>query len=103
MLTGLVLELAGLLNARLDLLDEGGLAAVALEVGQLGAAIGGEGFSEALELGRVSPHVLCVCIYIYIYIYHSLTYRARGHVRELGAGEAGGDEGDEGVGELHLD
>jgi hypothetical protein len=74
----LVRELAGLLDARLDIADELGLAAVALEVGQAGAAIGSESLSEAAQ-------------------------GARWDIIELGAGEAGSGESDESVRELHLE
>lgn len=67
---------------------------MALEVGQTGAAIAGESAGEAVELQKL---VLC------FFSFFRSTYRALGNVFELGAGEAGGNEGDEGVGELHLD
>lgn len=74
----LVSNVAGLLHARSDVADESGLLAVAGEVGQARAAIGGQGSDEAAQ-------------------------RAGGHVRELSVGQTGSNEGNQGGGELHFD
>ena len=48
--TDLVRDLTGLLHTGGDGADQRGLLAVAGEVGQLGAAIGGQGRDEAVQL-----------------------------------------------------
>lgn len=48
--TLLGLLVASILDTRSDLLLEGGLLAVALEVGETGAAVRGQGISEAVKL-----------------------------------------------------
>lgn len=70
-------DLASLLNARSDVGDQLRLRAVAGEVSQARASIAGQGRDEAVE-------------------------RASGHVRELSVGQAGSNEGNQSVGELHF-
>lgn len=73
----LVGNLTGLLDARSDAANQLSLLAVASEVGQLRAAIASQSSDEAVQ-------------------------RALGNVRKLSVGQAGGNEGNQSVGELHL-
>lgn len=62
---GLLVGGAGILHAGGDAREEGvGLLAVAFEVGELGAAVTGEGGEEALELGGglVCCMYVCMCV-----------------------------------------
>lgn len=74
----LVSDVAGLLDAGSDGANQRGLLAVAGEVGQGRAAIGGQGRDEAAQ-------------------------RAAGDVGELSVGQTGSNEGNQGGGELHFD
>lgn len=88
----------GLRNTRGNAGHELGLLAVALEVEQLGATIALEGTEEAAQL------VVSVSRQYFLLRRHWLfSYRAGRHIRQLGAGEAGGSEGNQSGGELHLD
>jgi hypothetical protein len=89
----LVGDFAGLLNARGDVGNQLGLRAVAGEIGQSRATIAGQGRDEAVELSVVSEWSMK---------WMERSYRASGNVRKLGVGQAGSNEGNQSVRELHV-
>lgn len=71
---------------------------MALEVEELRAAVAGQSRDKAAQLDvSVSGSLPDIQSSAWI------PYRASGDIGQLGAGEAGGNEGNQGVGELHLD
>lgn len=95
-LTRLGRKVTVLLDTRGDLADELGLLAVASEVGQGRTSITCESGNEAVELvkqGSVQiPKLVKVCV----------AHRAVWDIRKLGAGQAGRNEGNKSVRELHF-
>lgn len=79
---------------------------MASEVGQLAATVAGKGFDEAAQLFIHIQSVSCPSAVVFcLPVFNNLdsTYGARWDIRELSIGKAGRNEGDESVGELHLE